>query len=213
MNQNMPYELEVLVPIANSIVKNFGENTEVVLHDLQVPEASIVYIVGDVTHRKIGGPVTNFVLEALKSGNESLDCYKTITKDGRILRSTTTFVRNQQNQIIGCMCINYDITEYLHSKVALEKLTFFPEATMEKPQERNEIFENDIMSIIEQMVAQTVESFGKPIEVLNKDEKMRFVQNLDAKGVFLVKGIVEHVAELLGVSKFTIYNYLDKGSK
>ena len=111
------------------------------------------------------------------------------------------------------MCINYDITEYLHSKVALEKLTFFPEAAIEKTQEQNEIFENDIMSIIEQMVAQTVESFGKPIEVLNKDEKMRFVQNLDAKGVFLVRGIVEHVAELLGVSKFTIYNYLDKGSK
>lgn len=125
MDQNIPYELAALIPIANSIVKNFGENTEVVLHDLQIPEASIVYIVGDVTHRKIGGPVTNFVLEALKSGNESLDCYKTITKDGRILRSTTTFVRNQQSQIIGCMCINYDITEYLHSKVALEKLTFF----------------------------------------------------------------------------------------
>lgn len=215
MNKNILYELKQLITIANSIVNNFGENTEVVLHDLRTPEESVVYIAGNVTNRKLGAPVTNFVLEAMKSGEASLDCYKTITKDGKILRSTTTLIRNKSDEIVGCMCINFDITEYLHSKTALDKLTFFPKFHAEKNQGEdkpysNEFFENDIMSIINNMVAETIQSFGKPIEVLNKDEKMKFVQHLENRGVFLVKGSVEQIAELLGVSKFTIYNYLVK---
>ncbi len=47
--------LKAYIPIANMIVKTFGKNCEVVLHDLTQPKNSVVYAAnGDVTGRKVG---------------------------------------------------------------------------------------------------------------------------------------------------------------
>lgn len=209
-------ELEKLIPIADAITNTFGENTEVVIHDFENLESSIVYISGDVTHREIGAPATNLVLNGLKNNIDKMENYKTVTNDGKILRSTTTFIRDEQQQIVGCMCINYDITDYLCCKAALEKLTAFPKQTASEngteKDDGNEFFENNVKSMIEKIIAEAIEVLNRPIELMNKDEKMSFVKILDEKGVFLVKGAVDDLAEMLGVSKFTVYNWLDKVS-
>ena len=45
--------LKSLIPIAETIGKTFGNRCEVVLHDLTIPEKSVVYTVnGDVTGRR-----------------------------------------------------------------------------------------------------------------------------------------------------------------
>lgn len=209
-------DLAKLIPVADAITGNFGENTEVVIHDCSNLESSIVYISGDVTHRKIGAPATNLVLNGLKNNIDKMECYKTVTNDGKILRSTTIFIRDEKQQIIGCMCINYDITDLLCCKSAMERLTAFPKQANDNSakteNDENEFFENNVKSIIEKMIAETIEILKKPVELMNKDEKMHFVKILEEKGVFLVKGAVDDVAEMLGVSKFTIYNWLDKVS-
>lgn len=209
-------DLAKLIPVADAITGNFGENTEVVIHDCSNLESSIVYISGDVTHRKIGAPATNLVLNGLKNNIDKMECYKTVTNDGKILRSTTIFIRDEKQQIIGCMCINYDITDLLCCKSAMERLTAFPKQANDNSakaeNDKNEFFENNVKSIIEKMIAETIEILKKPVELMNKDEKMHFVKILEEKGVFLVKGAVDDVAEMLGVSKFTIYNWLDKVS-
>lgn len=209
-------DLAKLIPVADAITGNFGENTEVVIHDCSNLESSIVYISGDVTHRKIGAPATNLVLNGLKNNIDKMECYKTVTNDGKILRSTTIFIRDEKQQIIGCMCINYDITDLLCCKSAMERLTAFPKQannnSAKTENDENEFFENNVKSIIEKMIAETIEILKKPVELMNKDEKMHFVKILEEKGVFLVKGAVDDVAEMLGVSKFTIYNWLDKVS-
>ena len=211
---SMHPELEKLIPIADAIVSNFGENTEVVIHDSRNLESSIVYIAGDVTHRKIGAPATKMVLNGLKNDMDKVEGYRTVTNDGKILRSTTTFIRDEHHKIVGCFCINYDITDFVFCKNVMEKLTAFTTTPMAiSASNENEIFETSIHSVIEKIMAEIISTLNKPIELLNKDEKMQFVKQLDDKGIFEVKGSVENIAEMLGVSKFTIYNWLDKGSK
>ena len=43
---------------------------------------------------------------------------------------------------------------------------------------------------------------------MQKEDKLSLVQKMESKGIFDVKGAVEYVAELLGVTNYTIYNYL-----
>jgi len=45
---------------------------------------------------------------------------------------------------------------------------------------------------------------------MTTDEKVRLVKELERKGAFQIKGVVNQVAVRLGVSKFTIYNYLKR---
>ena len=58
------------------------------------------------------------------------------------------------------------------------------------------------------MVQSELEMVQKPVAYMQKEDKLALVGSLEEKGIFDVKGAVEYVAERLGVTNFTIYNYL-----
>lgn len=49
---------------------------------------------------------------------------------------------------------------------------------------------------------------GRPLAEMNRAEKQRVVRFLDERGAFALRKAVEQVADALGVSRFTVYNYL-----
>ncbi|MFF3389517.1 helix-turn-helix domain-containing protein [Streptomyces sp. NPDC002669] len=51
---------------------------------------------------------------------------------------------------------------------------------------------------------------GKPLAELDRRTKQEAVRSLEARGAFSVRHGVETVASALGVSRFTIYNYLNR---
>ena len=213
----MPLELEKYIPLAESIYANFGKNTEIVIHDLSHPENSVVYVLGDVTKRSIGAPATNLILEVLQNDKERkpeeepvqhVCCYKTVTKDGKILRSSSTFIRNDQEEIIGCFCINYDITEFLQCNRMLEEFTAFPDSG--ETHGKKEFFANHVKENLEDIVTSVVQRSTVPVNVMTKEDKLELMRIFEEKGVFLVKGAVGYIAEVLNVSRYTVYNYLDE---
>lgn len=52
--------------------------------------------------------------------------------------------------------------------------------------------------------------FGTPLTDLLRPEKQRAVRRLEESGAFAYRRSVETVAAALGVSRFTIYNYLNR---
>ncbi|GGQ15614.1 helix-turn-helix domain-containing protein [Streptomyces mutabilis] len=51
---------------------------------------------------------------------------------------------------------------------------------------------------------------GKPLADLDRRAKQEVVRTLEARGAFSVRHGVETVASALGVSRFTVYNYLNR---
>ncbi|MER7111739.1 helix-turn-helix domain-containing protein [Streptomyces sp. NPDC000229] len=51
---------------------------------------------------------------------------------------------------------------------------------------------------------------GKPLSELDRKTKQAVVRTLEARGAFSVRHGVETVAGALGVSRFTVYNYLNR---
>jgi len=197
-----------LINIADSISEMFGKNCEVAVHDLRTPEKSLIHIAGDITHRQIGAPITDLVLKVLKKNKDKakdMIGYKSVTKDGRILRSTTSFIRDKKGKIIGAFCVNFDITEFIGTYNVFKDL-------LEKGSEydRNETFAKNLNETIETLTQEAILSFGKQPSSFLPEEKIKFVAFLEEKGAFLIKGSVEYVASILGLSKFTIYSYLQK---
>jgi predicted transcriptional regulator YheO len=70
--------------------------------------------------------------------------------------------------------------------------------------------EDTINDVLARIVDKVLESMGKPVAFLSKEEKVHIVQLLEGQGVFLVKGAIDYVAKVLCVSRYTIYNYLDE---
>ena len=56
----------------------------------------------------------------------------------------------------------------------------------------------------------TVEAeLGRPLPALSREDKQRAVRLLDERGAFILRRAVEDVADAMGVSRITIYNYLN----
>lgn len=199
---------ENLKRLATVMVETFGRNCEAAIHDFEQLPYSLVHIEGEVTRRKPGAPITDLVLRALRREKDEVRdiCnYKNVTKDGRTMKSSTTFIRNQTGRVIGAFCVNFDITDYLNSQSLLED---FVQTTHQTVNHRNETFASSLNETIEALMAQAVRKAGKQPVTMSREEKVQLVQSLEFQGAFLIRGAVEFVAKALGVSKFTVYNYL-----
>jgi len=213
----MHSELKKFIPIVKTIAQMFGKNCEVVLHDFSKPQKSIVAIEnGQVTGRKIGDPITDFALSIWKKdgfGKRKTDRivnYRTKSKKGKILKSATVFIRNYQKNIIGCLCINYDLTEHAMFHKNLEEFCTTIELDKEESTEETEKFTNDVSEILENIIKEAIEKIGKPVSLMQKEDKLMVVKIAEEKGAFLIKSSISQIASEINVSRYTIYNYLEE---
>jgi predicted transcriptional regulator YheO len=200
-----------LSQIADAIVGTFPRAFEVVVHDLSQPHKSIRYIVGEVTKRRVGGPVTDLVVKALQQENENISDrhnYKTTTKDGRTLKSTTVFIRDSTGAVAAAFCINFDMTDFLNLVHALE--IFTTTANAFNGPGKVETFAMSINETIVALFEQEVSKIGKEAAYMTAGEKIMLVKGLKESGVFQIRGGVDQVAHLLGITRYTVYNYLKK---
>jgi predicted transcriptional regulator YheO len=59
-------------------------------------------------------------------------------------------------------------------------------------------------------VDKAIQECGKPAALMERTEKLEVVHTLEGEGIFLIRGAVDYVADVLGVSRPTIYNYLSE---
>lgn len=206
-------ELEKYIPIVNLIAEMFGKSCEVVLHDLSKPEHSVVYIVNShVSGRKLGESfdyLINRVLISNRFEKDLLANYYFTGRNGNKIKSSTAFLRDDKNKVTGALCVNFTVDEIESFSNSL--INFLGEKEYIK-EEANEVeTETKDVSSIDDILDDMLDS-SIPISALNmsRDEKLETLQFLDEKGVFLVKGAIDKVAIHLGVSKVTVYSYLDE---
>ncbi|AIG63372.1 transcriptional regulator [Corynebacterium atypicum] len=116
--------LEQYIPLVEFLGEAMGSSCEVVLHDLAVPDESIVAIAnGHISGRKLGGPVTNFALwfmkQGLQDGATSMSGYRAVNSEGRVCRSSSYFIRDAAGELRGMLCINVDVTELMCARNAI----------------------------------------------------------------------------------------------
>ncbi len=191
--------------------QEFGFRCEIILHDLTKDYAHTIVDIrnGHITNRKIGDCGSNLGLEVLRGTVKDGDRYNYIvhTPDGKILRSSTMFLHDDDGKVIGSLCVNLDITETVAFEGYLNRLNGYKPGA--KGDLEKETFNGDISSVLEFLLEQASAIAGKPVEQMNREEKMRFVDYLDKKGAFLVTKSSDRVCEYLKISRYTLYNYLE----
>lgn len=205
-------EFEELQKIARGIAAQFGSNCEVVLHRVseESTDHSIVAIEnGHVTGRKVGDGPSHVVLEQLKKGSlgqENHLCYLTKTKDGRILKSSTMYIRDSEGKVSAIMGINYDISAFAMAEAALRDLIASGSGDSQSEPERIAI---NVSELLDDLIDQSVKLIGKPAVMMSKEEKMKAIQFLNQRGAMLITKSGDKIAKHFGISKYTLYSYLD----
>ena len=215
----MVQKLEFLKQLAHGLTAQFGSSCEVVIHDLTKKnlDKSIVYIeIGHVSNRHAGDGPSGIVLETLSSDPGKLKdrlAYLTRTEDGRILKSSTLYIRDENGKVVYIFSINYDITTLLAAENAVHSLVQTePEGSSEggaagMPQ----TITHNVTELLDLLIEQAIAKVGKPVALMNKDDKTAVVKYLNNAGAFLITKSGDKVSSLLGISKVTLYSYMDKG--
>ena len=194
--------IEFYTRLAHGLAVQFGSNCEVVVHDLQGKdiEHSIIAIEnGHVTGRRIGDGPSQIVLESLHNSKQNLKqedrlAYLTKTKNGKILKSSTIFIRDDS-----------DISLMLAMEKELSSFT----GTIEEDTTKEPIAVN-IGDLLDELITQSVQHIGKPVTLMSKEDKVQVVRLLNEAGAFLITKSGPKVCQFLGISKYTLYSYLDE---
>jgi predicted transcriptional regulator YheO len=210
-------ELLRYFPIADYIAAINGKTCEVLIHDVSDLSHSICYIVnGHITGRKVGGSITAYALDLLQKkeylSKESVTNYTGTTKSGnKILRSSTYFIKRNNDEVIGLLCVNIDITNLLRMQESIDDLLMIKQSNGgEKSAEK---FDGAVDDIVKEIIDNVTLEHGLSIIDSSIAEKKELISNLEARGVFKFKGAVNSVAHVLGVSSQTIYRYLQQSNK
>ena len=186
--------LESLKQIAAGIAAQFGDKCEVVIHDVASshPEHTIVHIEnGHVSGRKIGDGASRVVMEQLEHQNEQPQdhlCYLTRTPGGKILKSSSLYIRNSRGAVTAIFSINYDITNIMMMHQELGEFMLTRDREQSEPEK--------IINVTD-------------VALMNKDDKIRAIRFLSDAGAFLVTKSGDKVAKYFGISKYTLYSYID----
>ena len=212
MKEELHPILKGMIPLVDGIARTFGKNCEVILHDITNPQSSVIAIAnGHITGRTVGSPMTEYGLATLRKGefDKPIVNYSKKTKEGKLLKSSSLFIKDEKGKLIGFLCINYDISELTIARNIINDVINIVDDT-DFSEDNGEVYGSTVNEILGSIVNKTLESVGKPVAFISKDEKVNIVQLLDEKGVFLIKGAIDYVAKVLCVSRYTVYNYLDE---
>ena len=202
-------ELSFFERMIKGLAAQFGEKCEIVLHDLSNDYNHTIIAIenGHVTGRSVGDCGTNLGLEVLRGTAEQGDqyCYYLQTKDGKTLRSSSIYIYDDDGKPIGSICINWDLSDIIYSSAVLEKII-----SHQPNQKVSEIITNNVRDLLEELIQESIRFVNKPVINMEKEDKVKGLNYLDKKGAFLIKYASARIADVYGISKNTLYNYLEK---
>lgn len=199
-------ESKLLSGVLDLIARHFGENVEVVLHDFSAgvnsPQSLVDIRNGHVTGRKIGDCASKHGMQAVKGEMIDGDIYNEIiyTEKGTILRGSSYSIKDEDGKVVGSICINQDITDSVKYENYLRQVNGYnthPTNTQ------------DVLEVMNEVVEEAFIAVGKHPATMTKEDKIAFIKFLDDRGMFLISKSGPRICEILGISKFTLYSYLE----
>jgi predicted transcriptional regulator YheO len=131
--------------------------------------------------------------------------YPTFARDGRSLVSATAMFRDSLGHTFAALCLNADF----HSIEAAQALLARMLPSRNGAAENAKVDVPDMEALMLDIISGAVRRYGKPVARMDKEEKTAAVEMMLERGLFMVRGGVERAATALGVTRFTIYNYLE----
>lgn len=201
-----------------------GPDYEIVISRYENGKLIPVSIFNDFSGVQICKASTAFAESMVAQGRHHQNKYVihhySFTDDGKILRCSVYFLKDEHGALQGTISVNFmqdryqkivnEIYQLCHPNYFIDRANnqlnnpfAFPEISVYgSEREEGPPAADNVAAMIPALLS------GKEISALTKDERQKLVQALAARDVFKMRGSVKHVSNLLGCSPATIYRYL-----
>lgn len=201
MNKEQMFQL--LNEMAAGIASVFGRNCETLIQDLSLDSHPILAIYnGHVSGREVGSIVDIFGHSTGITDRSFLDQHYVNTlveRNGKKIKSTTFNIKGEDYHYgFG---INYDFTAISSVQDILGDLatvgSFLDTAIGSVRQTR-----------LEDVFKRCIAQIGKPAHAMKRNDRIQLIRLLKKEHALNYQKSIPYISEQLGVSRYTIYNYL-----
>ena len=197
----MQKTIKRFLPTAEAIQRLLHPYAEVVIHDIK--RNKIAAIFHPFSKRRVGDP-SLLTPEEMNGLEDCIGPYEKLNWDGSKLKSISSVIRDEAGQAVGLLCINLDISKLI--KINQEILTFIQGVEL-IPQPKS-LFKDDWQEKINQYIHTYLSERHLNLESLTREEKKALIEHLNKIGAFTGKNAAAYVAQIIGISRASVYNYL-----
>ena len=197
----MKKAIQAFLPTAEAIQRLLHPYAEIVVHDTEKNKIAAIY--NPFSKRRVGDP-SLLTQEEINMLDDCEGPYEKRNWNGGKLRSVSSIIRDEKNQAVGMLCINLDISSF-------EKLHQLISQFIETPQlipQPAPLFKDDWQERLNSYIHQYLQEHHLILETLNRQEKKNLIEHLYHVGAFTGKNSAQYIADVLKVSRSTVYNYL-----
>jgi predicted transcriptional regulator YheO len=192
--------------IAVALGRMFPGLCEVVLHDLRNPQHAIRAIENNLSGRKAGDSVTELGLARIEDPDypSVIQNYPNQFPDGRPAKSTSIGIKNTAGDYVAALCLNLDVSVLSPMTLVLSNLMATDTEHRDQPLET--LRDRNARELRQAVEALAAELAATP-RSLSREDKKALVRQLHQDGYFDSRDAAQTIADLLGVSRATVYNY------
>lgn len=201
--------LESYKTLAEGLADYLGDGYEIVVHSLGNLEHSVIKIInGHHTARKEGSPITDLGLSMARSINESGQkkylSYFNKTAKGEPLKSTSIAITGEKGNVIGLLCMNFYMSTPLSAIIA----SLTPENGDYRNNNFAESFVEDVDDLLKLSLKEASDKVYSDRSIATSNKNKEIISILNDKGIFNFKDAVVKIADMMGISKNTVYMHI-----
>ena len=210
--------IEKFIPIADMLAEMLGNDVQIIIYDLTSAKNTVAHSVNDCAdNRPVLQDINKLIMQLLLANNGSKSYSSNnifITQDKRLIKSSVSLISDDDEKIVGAFYIGVDMKKDLNyinwlldTLSGAPGLQAYPSAAKRRDsvQEYDDSFDH-ISKIADDMIDKIIGD--RQADKLGREDKVHLVNVMESKGLFMVKGVMEKVAERLGIAKVTVYTYL-----
>lgn len=203
-------EDDLLLREAEKIVTALGAMfpglCEVVLHDLRDPRHAVRAIENNLSGRQVGAGATELGLARIEDPDYPgiLQNYPNSFPDGRPAKSTSIGLKNSRGEYVAAICLNLDVSLLGTAARTLANLVRTDPSDEPVEETLRAQTVDELRAVVEEFAA----ARGSTPRGLDTAARRELVRALKDRGYLRVKHSVQALADLLGISRATVYNYL-----
>lgn len=209
---NLPMDImETYARMVDFLGKACGENCEVVLQDLREGKNRILAIAnGHISGRAAGDPVTGLSLRLVQQGvwkTRDYFCnHEGKTAGSPCLRSSVFFIKDG-GKLLGMLSVNIDAEKFIAASEQILSLAGLRPVPVKTPPPPSENFHDNMEEIITSVFKELglEQAAAGPFQA---EERLRIIEKLMDHEIFLLRGSVSRVAEMLKCSEASMYRYI-----
>lgn len=195
--------LKPFIPVVNAISALLYPHAEVVIHDLETKK--IYFISNSFSRRKAGDD--SMLGNHYSNVNADLvfPPYSKAGTKGETIRSVSAVLKSEDEKHKGLLCINMDVSKFEKARELIGTIL----GGMDSPKIESELFAYDWREQMNLLFKEFLIEKNIGPEAMNRADRREFVHLLKNKGLLQARKSIGYLADILNVTKATVYNYLN----